>query len=124
MLHGPRTPDVVDAVERAADDVLLPLVGQTLRSALTVPAATSGVELCGAGLSPSAIKESDDGQWLVVRCVNLLEQDATGTWRFGFPVTEARLARLDETPIEEIRVSDNELSFSATPRGIVTILVR
>jgi alpha-mannosidase len=124
MLHGPRTLDVVDTIERTADDVLLPLEGQTLRSALAVPPPTSGIELSGVGLALSAIKESEDGQWLVVRCVNLLDQEVTGTWRFGVPVTEARLARLDETPAETIAVSENEVSFRSAPRAVVTILAR
>jgi alpha-mannosidase len=124
MFHGPRTPEVVDAIERAADDVLLPLEGHTLRSALAVPPPTSGVELRGAGLALSAIKESEDGQWLVVRCVNLLDQEVTGTWRFGFPVTEARLARLDETPAETTAVNENSISFRGAPRAVVTILAR
>jgi alpha-mannosidase len=124
MFHGARTPEAVDAIERTADDVMLPLVGETLRSALAIPPVTSGVELRGAGLALSAIKESEDGEWLVVRCVNLLQHDVTGTWRFGFPVTEARLARLDEMPAETIPISENGVTFRSAARAIVTILVR
>ena len=75
MLHGPRTAETIDAIERAADDVLNPLVGTTLRSALDVPAAgRRRSSSSGAGLAFSAIKESEDGGWLVLRCVNLLER--------------------------------------------------
>jgi alpha-mannosidase len=124
MLHGPRSPAVVDAIERAADDVLYPLVGDTLRSALEVPRPTHGFALEGSGLAFSAAKESDDGEWLVLRCVNLLDEQVAGSWRFGRAVREAHAARLDETPIASLTVRDNEIPFSAPPRGIVTILAR
>ena len=70
MLHGPRLAPTIDAIERAADDVLNPLVGTTLRSAISVQPRVDGVELVGAGLAFSTIKESEDGEWLVLRCVN------------------------------------------------------
>jgi alpha-mannosidase len=124
MLHGPRTAQVVDEVERAADDILLPLTGQTLRSALHVPAPVFGVELQGEGLAFSAAKESEDGQWLVLRCVNLLDEERAGSWTLGVPVTEARLARLDETPLAPLPAEGNAIPFVARPREVVTVLAR
>jgi alpha-mannosidase len=124
MLHGARDPATVNEIERIADDVLLPLDGQTLRSALTIPPRSVGVQLEGECLAFSAIKESDDGNWLVVRCVNLVEQDVEGSWLFGFPIEEAHLARLDETSIEPLAVKEGAVSFHAPPRAIVTVIVR
>jgi alpha-mannosidase len=124
LLHGGRTDAVVDEIERVADDVLLPLVGYTLRSALEVSPPTMGAELSGCGLAFSTLKESDDGEWLVARCVNLLEREVDGEWRFGFPVHEARLARLDETPLGELTVDAGRVVFPAAPRDAVTLLVR
>src|SRR5262249_33989078 len=63
MLHDGRTPKTIDAIERAADDILLPLSGGTLRSALSIPSPARGVELRGEGLACSTIKESEDAQW-------------------------------------------------------------
>jgi hypothetical protein len=60
----------------------------------------------------------------VLRCVNLREEDVAGSWRVPFEVREARLARLDETPIGEATFSGKQIHFKATPRGIVTILAR
>ena len=122
--HGPRDLSTSEAVERAAEDVLLPLTGTTLRSAQHVPPVTPGIELHGAGLALSAIKDSEDGEWLVVRSVNLGSEAQNGSWSFGFPVTAARLARLDETPIEELPVDDGMVSFVAGPHAVTTILVR
>jgi alpha-mannosidase len=124
MMHGPRDASTIGAIEQAADDMLSPLAGITLRSALHVPAPVHGVELAGAGLAFSTVKESEDGQWLVLRCVNLLDHDVSGSWRVPFEVNEARLARLDETPLSVLAAAGSELGFHAAPRAIVTILVR
>jgi alpha-mannosidase len=124
MLHGPRDASTIDLIERAADDVLLPLRGTTLRSALELPAPVHGAELCGVGLAFSTIKESEDGEWLVLRCVNVGDEAVDGSWRLGFDVREARLARLDETIISDLAASGHEVAFRAPPHGIVTILAR
>ncbi len=124
MLHGPRDAATVDAIERAADDVLLPLRGSTLRSALTVPDRLDGVELEGEGLACSAVKESDDGDWMVLRCVNLLDSVVRGRWRLPFEVADAYYARLDEAQLSKLELTDSAAAFDAPPRGIVTLLVR
>jgi alpha-mannosidase len=124
MPHGPRDADTIDAVERAADDVLLPLTGATLRSALDVPPPTLGVELEGRALAFSTCKQSEDGEWLVLRCVNLDAHPVEGRWRLGLPVREARRARMDETPAESLPVTGTGIAFVAGPRAVVTILAR
>jgi alpha-mannosidase len=124
LLHGPRSAAVVDEVERAADDILLPLCGATLRSALRQPEPVPGVELVGEGLAFSAAKESEDGEWLVLRCVNLLDTECAGAWTVGSAAREARLARLDETGLEALVVDGGTVGFVAPARAIVTILVR
>jgi mannosylglycerate hydrolase len=124
MLHGARDAATIDAIERAADDVLLPLAGSTLRSALAVPDAVLGPELVGPGLAVSAIKESENGEWLVLRCVNLLNASTRGSWRLPFAIADAQLARLDETPLSAARIVGSEVVVDAGPRAIVTILVR
>ncbi|HZI43306.1 MAG TPA: glycoside hydrolase family 38 C-terminal domain-containing protein [Gemmatimonadaceae bacterium] len=125
LLHGPRDPDTIDIIESAAEDLLLPLEGRTMRSPDTVPTASLGVELRGTGLSFSTLKESEDGSgWTVARCVNLLDTPVDGSWRFGTPVREAYSSRLDETLGEPIAVDGDTVRIHAEPRGIVTILVR
>lgn len=124
MLHGARNAATVDAIERAADDILAPLAGGTLRSALRDPGSFHGVALEGAGLAFSAAKESEDGQWLVLRCVNLMDEARRGTWRLGAPVREAHIARLDETPLSPAGVDGDGVPFDAPPRAVVTVLVR
>ena len=122
--HGARTGETIDAIERTADDVLLPLTGTTLRSAVANYPATRGLELEGRGLAFSTAKESEDGEWLVLRCVNLTDDTVAGRWSLPFAAREARLARLDETPLSDVAISGRVLPFSATPRAVVTHLVR
>ena len=122
-LHGPRDSAAIDAIEHVADDVLLPLCGETLRSALAVPSPVVGPALEGQGLAVSAIKQSEGGPWLVLRCVNLTEETVHGLWRLPFTPVAACLARLDETPTEQIRAAASGVAFVATPRATVTILV-
>jgi alpha-mannosidase len=126
-LLGPRSPAVEAEIERLADDVLLPLAGETLRAALAVPDPSPAVELEGEGLAFGAVKPSEDGAWVVLRCVNVTGHSVAGAWRVGVPLREARLARLDETPLEQLGIeSDGSggslVRFDVGPRGVVTIV--
>jgi alpha-mannosidase len=124
LLHGARDDATIAEIERTADDVLHPLAGRTVRSATELPVVTEGVTLEGDGLALSTMKTSEDGAWLVLRCVNLTDREVAGTWTLGSPVHEARESRLDETPGKSIGIQGNRLSFTASPRAIVTALVR
>ena len=124
MPHGARDAGCIDAIERVSDDFLCPLRGFTLRSALRLSAPVEGIELVGQGLSFSTAKQSDDGEWLVLRCVNLRDEAVDGEWRLPFEPTMARLARLDETVIGDATLSGHAVGFTASPREILTILVR
>ncbi|HUF28838.1 MAG TPA: glycosyl hydrolase-related protein [Gemmatimonadaceae bacterium] len=124
LLHGARNPPTIDLIERTADEVLLPLRGETVRAALSVPQPTPGIELEGEGLAVSAIKESEDGAWLVLRCANLLDRETAGRWRVSGAIREMRRARLDETPLDPLAPSPDGIEITVPPRGVVTVLVR
>jgi len=124
LLHGARDDATIAEIERTADDVLHPLAGRTVRSATELHEETSGVALEGEGLALSTIKTSEDGEWLVLRCLNLSERDVAGAWVLGAPAREARGSRLDETLGELVGIQDNFVRFVAPPRAIVTLLVR
>ena len=124
LLHGgTRDASTIDLIERTADDVLLPLTGVTLRSAIDVH-DSSGIALEGEGLAMSCAKEAASGEGTVLRCVNLLDHAVHGAWRLPSTIREATLARLDETPLEPLTVDDGVVSFEAAPRAVVTVLVR
>jgi alpha-mannosidase len=114
---------VASLVDRLADDVLQPLRGETWRTAISPPRAVEGVELSGDGLAATTIKDSEDGEWVVLRCVNLHDAARTGTWSVP-GVSDAMRTRLDETELEPVPVQDGRITFAAPPRAIVTILVR
>ncbi len=124
MLHGARDDAMAATIERVADDVLLPLTGASLRSALRDPGLVSGIALEGTGLACAAITTSSDGTWLVLRCVNVTNVVQHGAWRLPTPLHEARLARLDETPREALATQGGAIAFTAGPRAVVTILAR
>ena len=122
--HGARDTAGIDRIERTAEDVLLPLTGLTLRGMVGAPLETAGLELEGPGLAFLACTPSQDGEWMVLRCVNLCDHPVAGAWRCGFPITEARRARLDETPVSACEVAGARVSFRAAAREIVTLRVR
>jgi mannosylglycerate hydrolase len=122
--HGAASVVTVDLVEHTADDVLLPLVGTTLRSAVANHGPTPALELEGRGLTFSAAKESDDGEWLVLRCVNATDEPTEGRWHLPFEPSQAVMARLDETPHSTLTPSGRTVRFTAGAGAVVTLLVR
>lgn len=121
---GPRADQIIHEIELSADDALFPLTGETIRALLAVPAATSGIELDGVGLAFGACKRSEDGEWMVLRCLNLLDRDVEGSWGVDREIREARLARLDESPGAVLPVVDGRVEFVAGRRAVVTVLLR
>lgn len=121
MPHGGRTDDVIVAIERSCDDFLLPLTGTSWRSAIAPPALAGGLALEGQGLAFSSCRPADDGNALVLRCVNRLSRPVQGAWRVA-GLGAAALARLDGHPLGDLAVADDRVSFVAPPNGVVTIL--
>jgi mannosylglycerate hydrolase len=111
-------------LEHTADDVLLPVHGDTWRGVAVPHTPFKGITLEGDGLTCSAIRHSDDGEWLVLRCVNQRATPLRGRWNLPRAATEAHLARLDETPLESLACADSSVHFEAAPHAIVTLLVR
>lgn len=122
-LHGPDSPAVRDSIEQLADDVLLPIRGETLRSNLLEPREVGSIELSGDGLVFSSAKPAQREGWTAVRCVNRRDIGMRGTWTFGRTIMEAVRARLDETPEGTLSVNGRSVAFEAAPKQIVTVLV-
>jgi hypothetical protein len=118
------TPTQRDALERLADDVLLPIVGETLRSNLLDEREGAGLELEGDGLVFSAATPAQREGWTMLRCVNRRAHRVRGGWRLYRPVVEAVRARLDETPVAPLAVAERAIVFDAEPYEIVTVLLR
>jgi hypothetical protein len=114
----------ITALELAADDILLPIAGETWRGVATPLDAFAGLTLEGDGLSFSTAKRSEDGDWLVLRCLNTRGTAVRGVWRLPRAASEVRLSRLDETPGLALTGTGPRIRFEAPPHGVVTLLVR
>lgn len=123
-LHGPDSDEIRDSIERLADDVLLPIRAETLRSNLGGESRGGGLELVGDGLAFSAAMPAQREGWIVLRCVNRRDRATRGEWRLGRPIAEAVRARLDELPENPLAAVGGVVTFDAGPHEIVTILVR
>jgi len=125
MLHERAAIDAWDEVETAAEAFLAPPIAQLRRALLEVPQAVSGPELSGEGLVFSAMKPAESGRGTILRCYNGTDKAVRGAWCVGWPVRSARLCRLDEQPLKNLRVrAGGVVRFEAPPRGVVTILLR
>ena len=111
-------------IAELADDVLLPLRGESLRYGTREPHRTNGLELEGDGLTFSAACPAQEEGWITLRCVNIRDTEVRGSWRVGRPISAAARARLDETRLAELDVRDDTVQFVAAPYEIVTILVQ
>ena len=127
-VHAPWSEATAALVERTADDVLLPLAGETLRDVVHALAPVDGASLDGEGLAFGALLPAEEPGWTVLRCVNVTGRPVSGAWTLGAEVREAHRARLDETRLHELPVQRAGracvVRFEAGPRESVTILVR
>ncbi len=114
----------LEQLAATADDVLSPVTGDTWRGVATVLPAFAGLTLEGDGLVFSAAKRSEDGRWLVLRCVNQRPSVVRGVWHLPRAATEVQLSRLDESPGLALSGTGPRIRFEAPPHGIVTLLVR
>lgn len=123
-MHGGDGWRTRQSIADLADDILLPIRGETLRYNLRDPHRAGGLELRGDGLLFSAACPSQETGWMTLRCVNTRDQTVRGSWTVARPVSVAMRARLDETPLAELEVRDGRVDFEAAPREIVTIIAR
>lgn len=111
-------------LQEVADIVLSPITGDTWRGVSTPLPSFHGLTLEGDGLTFSAAKRSEDGKWLVLRCINRRAAEVQGTWHLPRLATEARLSRLDESSGDALPVSGSHVRFTVHAFGIHTLLVR
>jgi alpha-mannosidase len=112
-------------LERLAEDFHTPLAGLWLPYGIDAPDSVEGPALSGDGLTLKAVKSSEEGDALVLRCANLTDRDVSGVWTLPFEIDRVYRARLDETPFREMAVpeEENRIAFAAGPREVVTMLV-
>lgn len=121
--HAGDSPSTRAEIEALTEDVLLPLTGFTQRDLVEVPAPVLGIALEGEGLTFSALKESDDGNYIVARCLNVTDREVRGAWILARAPGSAHVSRLDETPVAPLEVHDNRVPIIVPPNGIHTVLL-
>lgn len=116
--------EALTLLESTADDVLSPPSGDTWRGIATQLTPFAGLTLEGDGLSFSAAKRSEDGVWLVLRCMNQRSTAVNGVWHLPRPAAQVLRSRLDESPGVVLTETGADIRFEAAPFEIVTLLVR
>ena len=119
-------PERLRAIAGAVDQLLLPLVGHTMRDLDVVnsPEVLPGVELIGPECEMSAITLAQHHEGVVLRAVNRTEAHANGAWQLpNDGPWMVQQCRLDETPIGAAERCGAVIAFTAAPREIVTLLV-
>lgn len=125
QLHDAWSQDTRDAIENASDEFLLPLHGETMRDLASDVNEIKGPELRGTALRVSAICLADDGDGIVLRCINDSEESQAGQWKVhaNFDL-EFAIARLDEMLESDWQQSGHTFEFVAAPRAVVTVRAR
>ncbi len=125
QLHGTWSQAARDAIEDANEALLLPLTGTTMRDLARPPHEVLGPQLDGVGLRQSATTLAQDGDGIVLRCVNDSYETRTGHWRLpDSGALQFATARLDETLTGAWQPICDSLEFTAPPRAVVTLRVR
>jgi mannosylglycerate hydrolase len=130
---GPFDPAAAHAL---ADDVLLPLVGRTWRDATEhAPVTVQGITLSAArGVVALAVKPADDGDGVVLRCVNLDAVTRRARWVVPMAHAHVERVRLDETPVpandSTVRITaprtagHTVIACTLAPYALLTLRVR
>jgi alpha-mannosidase len=102
----------------------VPPSARWLRDTHALRLRPASVELSGNGLVLSAVKPSEDGDGIVLRCWNASEADVHGAWHIVPLPARAIQSRADEGDGDELTIApDGRVSFTAEPRAMVTIRV-
>ncbi len=118
LLHGPDIPATRDAIERTAEDVLLPVRGITLQDGSI--GEMEGVTLMGRGLRLLACKPAEDGRGIIVRFANVTGSHVVA--QCALPgLARAWLARLDETVSGALATNENRVQLHVGPHAVVTL---
>ena len=71
----------------------------------------------------SALKQSEDGQGIVLRVWNTSSETLDATIKTSLPVTKAARLRLDETWLGDIVVQEGEIQLEIGPHKIESLLL-
>jgi alpha-mannosidase len=125
LVHGGDAPATRERIEAVADDLLLPLVGETWCDYAGPVQSLAGVALEGTTLRASSVARALTADALRLRAVNVSETPADGAWRLPDDGPwESAPCRLDETPLAPWTRHGARLPLTVPSRATVTHLVR
>lgn len=118
----PFTGEMLSARTQAlAFQTTLRAVGTPLHKGI-LPASASMLAIDSQAFDLTCVKTAEDGLGLIVRGVNLGHQMLNVNLDSLFEITSAFKARIDETPLETLEISDsNRLSLEINPHEIITL---
>jgi mannosylglycerate hydrolase len=123
--HAPDEPAASVLLMRESERFHLPVLPLRRKNDKQPPLESSFVSLTEGPLTLSAIKESEDGEGIILRVYNPTGAPAEGILRFDRPLRRAFLTRLDEQPSGPLEVTDGSaVAVAAPPFGIVTVKVQ
>jgi alpha-mannosidase len=122
MLHVAGALEDHAGIEAAAEAFLASPWATMRRALLGIPASVAGPALEGDQLVFSAMKPTEDGRGVVLRCYNPMARAAGGTWRVPWTVRRALLCRLDETALEPVSAVNGRIACRVPTRGVLTIV--
>jgi mannosylglycerate hydrolase len=93
---------------------------ETARGKGNLPLEAGLFSLANSNLQITCVKQAEDEGGLLVRLFNTLEENQTAEFRFGRPVREAYLCRMDESIIQSVPIEQYGVSFLVEPKKIRT----
>jgi 2-O-(6-phospho-alpha-D-mannosyl)-D-glycerate hydrolase len=116
-------PSAWASLERCVEAFHAPLAGQMLRANLHPHPHAEGPTLEGAGLVLKSVKQADDGDGIILRCVNVTNHPVRGAWVWPGPLRDAVRVALGESPDEsrQCHRTGSRIEFDAAPREVVTL---
>lgn len=109
-------------IRKAREFRLAPAVRQTFGPEAAAPARQVCAVLPEHWVL-SSIKESAEGDRLVVRLFSLSDRPNSGRIVFHVPVRKVTRTRLDERPLRTLRIRNGTVRLSMRPREIVTLVL-
>jgi mannosylglycerate hydrolase len=120
--HAPLGPECDDGLNKASEQFHLPLLAVRRKNGGTLPVQGSFLSLTPDSLVLSALKQSEDGEALIVRVYNPGSSNVAGKIHFAVNIRKASLSRLDETEGVAVEVvGGRTIPVSVPPSGIVTL---
>ena len=109
-------------VHQQAESFVTPVHSATIATEIAEP-AKSFVSIDAPEIVFSAFKAAEGSDDVVLRVYNVAPREAKGRVRFGWNAASVKLAKLNEQPIEELRLEDGGVDIALRPSEICTLLV-